>query len=284
VAAIAERHRRADGAPVGDADLDAALEHHGLDRAFGRRERDELVHAVRAAGAVLALAAAALGHDLASLRAAITRLDLDAEVRLLREARRRDLRSRATLSERALLLVGSADKLADLELLEEFERDLSQRLPEHLRALSSGGEPLELALARTMALPVVSVRSLLARLGVELRAPAAPARATAGTPVPGTPRPAARTFKPGGRSRPASRMAPGGRSPGSRPPASRPSGSRPPASRSSGSRPPGSRPPASRSPGSRPSGGRPQGSRPAGGRPGAPRRPSPGGSRRGPSR
>jgi hypothetical protein len=51
VAAIAERHRRADGAPVGDVDLDAALEHHGLDRAFGRRERDELVHAVRAAGA-----------------------------------------------------------------------------------------------------------------------------------------------------------------------------------------------------------------------------------------
>ncbi len=183
VAAIAATYRRADGEPLGDADLDAALEHHGLARTFARRERDELLHAVRAAGGVLGQAAAALGHGPASLGASIGRLGLDADVRRLREARRRDLRSRATLSERALLLVGSADKLADLDLLGEFERDLAERLPEHLRALSTTGEPLELGLARTLSLPGAAVRELLARLGVELRAPPPSTAATGHRPL-----------------------------------------------------------------------------------------------------
>ncbi len=267
VAAIGAAYRRADGAPPGDADLDSALEHHGLDRAFGRRERDELVHAVRAAGAVLAQAAAALGHDLASLGAAITRLAIDAEVTRLRETRRRALRSRATLSERALLLVGHADELADLELLEEFERDLAERLPEHLRALSTTGEPLELGLARTLALPAASVRLLLARLGVALRVPAAAApRAPVRTPAPRSPRPSPLAPAARGAARPPKRPASGGRPSGGRPSGGRPSGGRPSGGRPSGGRPSGGRPS-----GGRPSGSRPSGGRPSGGRRGPPR-------------
>jgi hypothetical protein len=277
VAAIAASYRRADGARIGDADLDMALEHHGLDRAFGHRERDELVHAVRAAGAVLSQAAAALGHDLASLGAAVTRLALEADVKRLREARRRDLRSKATLSERALLLVGSSDKLSDLELLEEFERDLATRLPEHLRALSSTGEPLELGLARTLALPVVSVKALLARLGVDLRVPAAAPRPPARTPMHRSPPPA-----PGG-TRGGSRPT-GGRPTGGRPTGGRPTGGRPTGGRPTGGRPTGGRPTGGRPTGGRPTSGRPTGGRPTGSRPGAPRRPSPGGGRRGPPR
>ncbi len=309
VAAIAATHRRADGGPVGDADLDAALEHHGLDRAFLRRERDELSHAVRAAGAVLSQAAAALGHDLASLGAAITRLGLEADVRRLREARRRDLRARATLAERALLLVGSADKLADLELVAEFEQDLKERLPEHLRALSTTGEPLELGLARTLALPVATVRPLLVQLGVELKVPearprAAPPRGTAAPRVPASPpRAAPRPATSGASPRSSTPRPTGGRPTGGRPAGGRPAGGRPAGGRPAGGRPTGGRPAGGRPTGGRPAGGRPTGGRPTGGRPtsgrptGArppprkpgrgphgPGRPSPGGGRRGPSR
>jgi hypothetical protein len=304
VETIAMTHRRADGAPVGDVDLDAALEHHGLDRAFARRERDELRHAVRAAGGVLAQAAAALGHDLASLGAAIARLALDADVKRLRDARRRDLRSRATLSERALLLVGSADKMADLELLEEFELDLKARLPEHLRALSTTGEPLELGLARTLSLPGASVRLLLERLGVDLRAAIAPSRPAASEPPQAGPRSTARSHgRPGGARPPSRRPAGVGpkidRPAGSRPASRRPSAPRPPGSRPTGSRPTTGRPAGSRllepraSParpyakrrqGPRPSGPRAAGARPALARPSGPRRPSPGGGRRRPPR
>jgi hypothetical protein len=259
VAAIAATYRRADGEPLGDADLDAALEHHGLARAFARRERDELLHAVRAAGGVLGQAAAALGHGPASLGASIGRLGLDADVRRLREARCRDLRSRATLSERALLLVGSADKLADLDLLGEFERDLAGRLPEHLRALSTTGEPLELGLARTLSLPGAAVRELLARLGVELRAPPPSGPPPASAPSRGRPRSPPRAPGPG-------------RGPGS--PVRRPSAARPSGARPAPARPPGTRPSAGRPPGARPSTGRPFGPRPSAGRPPA-GRPSP---------
>jgi hypothetical protein len=259
VAAIAASHRRADGAPIGDADLDAVLEHHGLERTYTRRERDELLHAVRAAGGLLARAAAALGHQPEALAEAITRLGLDAEVRRLREARRRELRTRATLSERAQLLVGSTDALADLGLLEEFERDLTLRLPEHLRALSTTGEPLELGLARTLGLPGATVAALMARLQVDLRAPAIRPQAAAGAAAVAA---TSRTPR-----RPDAGSAGGTlKKSQSRP---RPSGSRP-----SGSRPPGSRPP----------GSRPPGSRPPGARPGPPRRPGQGGGRRGPGR
>ncbi len=281
VAALGATHRRAGGAAIGDADLDAALEHHGLDRAFARRERDELRHAVRAAGAVLSRAASALGHDLAGLGAAIARLGLDTEVMRLREARRRDLRARATLAERALLLVGSTDLLADLELLAEFELDLRKRLPGHLRALSSTAEPLELGLARTLAIPGEAVRTLLERLGVDLhasapapRTPAGPAAGAFGRPArvreaASGPGPTSRRPPAGrpGRDRPLDPLPPVGHTSGSRPSGSRPSGSRPSGPRPSGSRPSGSRPSGSRPSGSRPSGSRPSGSRPSGSRP-----------------
>ncbi len=74
VAALLASHRRADGGAIGDGDLDRLLEHHGLARAYARRERDEVLHAVRAAGGVLARAAAVLGHDAAGLLAAARRL------------------------------------------------------------------------------------------------------------------------------------------------------------------------------------------------------------------
>jgi hypothetical protein len=315
VAAIGATHRRADGLAIGDADLDAVLEHHGLDRSFLRRERDELRHAVRAAGAVLARAAAALGHDLASLGAAISRLGLDAEVKRLREDRRADLRARATLSERALLLVGSADLLADLELLEAFELDLKERLPGHLRALSGTGEALELGMARTLAIPGSAIGPLLQRLGIDLRAPVpsppgalkpappprprsperAPSRAAGGRPPVRRPSGDRRAEPRPHRDRPATAPRPGARPPsargsGSRPSASQPAGAgpstgrsfdrRPPGDRRAGSRPsvdrkPGSRFADGRSPGNRPSGGRPSGSRPSADRT-PPRRPSDG--------
>jgi hypothetical protein len=304
VAAIGASHRRADGQPIGDADLDGALEHHGLDRAFLRRERDELFHAVRASAGVLGKAAAALGHDLASLGAAIGRLGLDAEVKRLREGRRRDLRAKATLSERALLWVGQGDALTDLGLLEEVEEDLRRRIPEHLRALATTGEPLELGLVRTLALPAATVKQLLTRLGIDLRAPLAPASVVARPTTPArAPAPAATRRPPRpAPARPApSRNAPPRNAPartspartappraapargGERTPARRPSGTRPPGGRPGAPRPGGSRPPGgSRSPGggSRPPGGSrspgggsrpPGGSRSPGGRPTSPR-------------
>jgi hypothetical protein len=260
VAAIAASHRRADGAPPGDADLDAALEHHGLERGYGRRERDELLHAVRAAGAILAQAATALGHTPGTMAAAVTRLGLDAQVGQLREVRRRDLRTRATLSDRALLLIGSDDKLADLGLLAEFEADLRRRLPEHLRALSAGPEPLEAGLARTLALPVPAVRALLARLGVELRATAAPPkepraapRARANRPPAGAGRPPPRGARPPpGATRPPERGTRPARG-GARPPTR---GARTPAGRTSASRPSQRPPPAGRPVGPKPTGAR----------------------------
>jgi hypothetical protein len=314
-AALAATYRRADGAPVGSADLDAALEHHGLERAFLRRERDELFHAVRAAKGVLAKAATDLGHDLASLGLAIGRLGLDADVKRLREARRRDLRSKATLSELAQLWVGSGDALADLELLDEVEKDLKKRLPEHLRALATTREPLEQGLVRTLALPATTVRDLLTRLGIDLSAPVSPAAPVARPPRPARPAtpdtrrtpPAAPPSRAGERpplrrpagarpsgARPTGARPSGARPPGARPPGARPSGARPYDARPTGPRPPGARPYGSRPsgprmPGARPSGPRAPGARPSGPRrPGAPssgpRRPSPGGGRRGPAR
>ena len=314
-AALAATYRRADGAPVGSADLDAALEHHGLERAFLRRERDELFHSVRAAKGVLAKAATGLGHDLASLRLAIGRLGLDADVKRLREARRRDLRSKATLSERAQLWVGSGDALADLELLDEVEKDLKKRLPEHLRALATTREPLEQGLVRTLALPVATVRDLLTRLGIDLSTPVAPAAPVARPPRPARPatpdtrrtppaapharsgerqpfrRPAGdrpSTARPSG-ARPSGARPSGARPSGARPSGARPSGARPSAARPYDARPAGPRPPGARPYGSRPPGPRTPGARPAGPRrPGGPssgpRRPSPGGGRRGPAR
>jgi hypothetical protein len=168
LAAIAASHRRADGAPVDDADLDRLLEHHGLSRGFQRRERDELRHALRAAGGVLTRTAAAVGFTLEGLGAALARLDLEGEAEALREARRNELRGRATLAERAQLLLTDQERLADLGVLAEFEKDLADRLPEHLRALARQREPVALGVARTLSLTVKQAHDLLASVGVAL--------------------------------------------------------------------------------------------------------------------
>lgn len=204
--ALSASHRRPDGLPPGDPDLDRLLEHHGLTRSFARRERDEVLHAVRAAGGVLARAAAALGFHADGLAEAMARLGCEADVETIRAGKRRDLAARGTLSDRARLVIADPERLGELGLLEPFEAELRQRLPEHLRALARSGEPLALALARSLSLPVRGVRDLAARLGLEL-GPVTQAEAAAGDrPLPrfrpddvGRPRRAARP--PPGRDR-----------------------------------------------------------------------------------
>lgn len=186
LAALAASHRRPDAAPLADADLDRLLAHHGLDRAYRRRERDEVLHAVRAAGGILARAAAALGHDAAGLAAALARLEATAEVETYRAARRADLAGRGTLSERAHLLLTEGERLADLGLLEAVTADLRARLPEHLRALGASREPLPLALARSLSLPDGGVADLATRLGMDLGRAPPPAGGDAPRPAAGS--------------------------------------------------------------------------------------------------
>jgi hypothetical protein len=189
-AALAERWRRPDGLAPGQADLEALLDHHGLLRAFLRRERDELLHALRAAGGMRARAAARLGMDAAGLDAALDRVGAGAEAERIREARRADLRARGTLAERAALLLREEERLADLGLLAEFERDLAGRLPGHLRALAAGPGPLAPRLAASLGLSRAEVTALAARVGIPLGAPGGgPARPGAGPPRPGPRRP-----------------------------------------------------------------------------------------------
>jgi hypothetical protein len=182
LAELAAGWRRPDGAPPGDADLAALLDHHGLSRAFERRERDELLHEVRAAGGLHTRAAERLGCDRAGLAAAIERLRLAGEVERIRDERRADLRARATLSERVHLLVDDEDRLRDLDLLAEFEHDLRGRLPEHVRALRLAGAPLEPALARSLAIDLRAAGALARRFELDLgpapgpRAPEPPSR------------------------------------------------------------------------------------------------------------
>jgi hypothetical protein len=166
--ALAATHRRPDGLAPAEADLERLLEHHGLTRSFARRERDEVLHAIRAAGGVLPRAAVALGYDEAGLVAAVARLGCAGDVEALRAGKRRDLAGRATLSDRARLLVADPEKLRDLGLLEPFESELRARLPELLQVLGRSGEPLAMALARSVALPVRGVRELATRLGFDL--------------------------------------------------------------------------------------------------------------------
>jgi hypothetical protein len=182
--ALAGSHRRPDGRALADADLERLLEHHGLTRSFARRERDEVLHAFRAAGGVLSRAAAALGYDEAGLSAAVVRLGCVGEVEALRAGKRRDLAGRATLSDRARLLVADPEKLRDLGLLEPFESELRARLPELLQVLGRSGEPLAMALARSVALPVKGVRELATRLGFELGPIGREERGAGDRPVP----------------------------------------------------------------------------------------------------
>jgi hypothetical protein len=176
-AALAEGWRRADGEPPGPSDLRALLDAHGLLHAFERRERDAALHALRASGAVLARAAAALGMGAADLGALLERTGAAGEAEALREERRRQLRRRATLSERAHLLLGDAEALADLGLLGEVEADLARRIPEHLKALRAGGAAsLSAALGRSLSLSRDEVAALSRRLGLDLSGGPGPRR------------------------------------------------------------------------------------------------------------
>lgn len=297
LAALAASHRRADGGVVGEGELDRLLTHHGLARAYQRRERDEVLHAVRAAGGVLARAAAALGFDGPGLVAAVARLGAGAEVEAVRAARRSELSSRATLSERVHLVLSDADRLADLGLLEPFLEDLRARLPEHLRALRGTRGPLALALATSLSLPPGGVADLAARVGVDLSRPPPPSITPPAASVPAAVRPPARpregSAPRGGRTgrtggpRPAGPRSSGGTGTGGAGrvstdrrglPPRRPGSPAGPASRGGPPRPDGPRR-------DRPSGARPAGARPSG----APPRARPGGApssgaRRGPAR
>jgi hypothetical protein len=173
VAELTAGWRRADGSSPGEEDLATLLDLHGLTRAFERRERDEALHALRAEGGFRPRAGARLGLDVAGLDATLARLGAAADAERIREERRRDLRARATLTERAHLLLDAADRLADLGIAEEVEADLRRRLPEHLRALAAAGEPASTGLARTLSLSPESVAALAARLGLDLGGPPA---------------------------------------------------------------------------------------------------------------
>jgi hypothetical protein len=193
-AALAQRWRRPDGLAPGEADLAELLDHHGLARAFASRERDEVLHALRAAGGLRARAAERLGTDAAGLDAALARLGAAGEAETIRAERRAELRARATLAERAALLLREGERLADLGLSDEFERDLAARLPGHLRALAADPGQLAVRLSGSLGLSREEVVALAARFGIALGAPAsAPAgRSSAGRSPRGRP--------PGGRS------------------------------------------------------------------------------------
>jgi hypothetical protein len=199
--------RRDDGAAAGEEDLAALLEHHGLARTFARRERDELLHALRAAGGVRAAAAARLALDVAGLDGALAALGAAADAERIREERRAELRTRATLAERVRLLLAEEERLRDLGVLDEFEADLRARLPEHLRALRLGRAPLAEAFARSLSVEPAAAGRLAMRFDLEL-GPSRPAeRRRAGGP---RPRKHARGEAPRGRGRPSPRR-PGGR-------------------------------------------------------------------------
>lgn len=229
VAALAAGWRTAGGASPADGDLTALLEHHGLARAFEHRERDECLHALRAAGGVRAAAAARLGIDPAAFDAALERLGATGEAERIRERARRALRARGTLSERVRLLLVDEDRLRDLGILGELEDDLRARLPEHVRALQGAG-PLAASLAGSLSVTVEQGAALVARFGL-VEGPPPRAGAAVGSGARGRPRgkPAgAGLGRPRGGAPPAVR---------GRPPkgVGRPAGGRPP--RAGGGRP-----------------------------------------------
>jgi hypothetical protein len=169
VAALVNGWRCADDSPLTEDDLSQLLEVHGLARGFERRERDELLHALRAAAGVRTRAAAASGLAPAAWDAALERLGAIREAETIRAAHREELRRRATLSERVRMLLGETERLEDLGLLAEIEADVRARLPEHVRALrASGAAPLGAALARSLAVGPADIGRLVARLGLEL--------------------------------------------------------------------------------------------------------------------
>jgi len=169
LAALAAGWRRPDGSPPGEEDLTRLLDTHGLARGFERRERDELLYALRAAAGSKTRASAALGLTPAAFDAALEHLGGGRQAESIQAAHREELRRRATLSERVRLLVGEAELLGELGLLAEVEDDVRKRLPEHVRALrASGAAPLSEALARSLTVAPRDVTELAARLTLEL--------------------------------------------------------------------------------------------------------------------
>ncbi len=238
VEALRAGWRRADGTPPDEADLDALLDAHGLARAFERHERALLLHALRAAGGVRPRAAAAAGLAPAVWEVALARLGAGAEAEGVREERRHEIRRRATLSERARLLLADEERLADLGVLDEIVADLAARLPDHLRALRAGAKgPLAAELGRSLSLSRGAVDALARRFGLDLGA----ARVPGGAP------------------------ARGAGPPPDRGPRQRPARDRPPRDRVRADRAPGARPTREAAPGDRPRRDRP-----------GPRRPTPG--------
>jgi hypothetical protein len=163
------RWGRADGGTPTDGDLDALLDHHGLARAFAHRERDELLHALRAARGDRRAAASKVGLEPEAFQAALDRLAARDDAERIREDRRADLRARATLADRCRQLATEAERLEDLGLLAEVETDLRARLGEHLRALRAASPgALSVAFARSVSLEERDALALAARLGIEL--------------------------------------------------------------------------------------------------------------------
>jgi hypothetical protein len=224
-AVLAGGWRRADGTTPDAGDLARLLEAHGLRRGFERRERDELLHALRAAGGVRLHAAAAAGLSVDELDAALQRLGAAREAEAIRAAHRNELRRRGLLSDRARLLLTEEARLADLGLLAEFEQDLRARLPEHVRALrASTADPLSAALARSLSLAPRDADRLSERLGIALEGAAPRPAAVLGRRTSPPPRGAA-PHRPGPAAR-AARPARGGPGPrkGGRPAPRKPRG------------------------------------------------------------
>ena len=168
---LASRWSNGGGSPPGSADLDRLLEHHGLARGFAERERALFLHAVGKHGGVVIRMARELGMAPEDVRGAVDRLELRPAIESIRDARRRRLERKATLSERARLLDEEADALADLGLLAGFEADLRRRLPDHLRALAVGGRsPSAADLGRSLSLSRSAVDRVVAHFGLRLRA------------------------------------------------------------------------------------------------------------------
>lgn len=173
---LASRWSDPAGSPPASADLDRLLEHHGLARGFAARERALFLHAVDKHGGVVIRMARELGMAPEDVRGAIDRLELRPAVESIRDARRRRLERKATLSERARLLDEEADALADLGVLAGFEADLRRRLPDHLRALAAGGRsPSAVDLGRSLSLSRGAVDRLVAHFALKLR-PSPPER------------------------------------------------------------------------------------------------------------
>jgi hypothetical protein len=191
VAALAQGWQRPDGRPLDDELLARLLDHHGLARAFASRERDELLHALRASGGLRAAAATRLGLDRDALDAALARSGAAAEAERIREARRAEIRAKATLAERVRLLLADPARLEDLGVLAEVEQDLRRRLPEHVRAVGGAGRALVVALAASLSASAAETHALFERLGIPIDLGPAPAREGAGSFEPrARPRPA----------------------------------------------------------------------------------------------